>query len=99
MNEVPVPKGTFVVVNIQSRNVNKELWGEDACEWRLERGRKAFPSKCKMLAFQGSTRICQSCPSYHALRYLLARRQTNLFRRHTVLHVSRTRSLRKFDCH
>ena len=45
MNEVPVPKGTFVVVDIQSSNVNKELWGEDALEWRLERWLEGLPSR------------------------------------------------------
>lgn len=34
---IPVPKGTEVVVGIYSCNRNKDIWGEDAAEWKPER--------------------------------------------------------------
>ena len=37
MSEVPVPAGTTVVIAIKPANVNKELWGEDALEFKPER--------------------------------------------------------------
>ena len=32
-----VPKGTTILVGIYSSNRNKEIWGDDACEWKPER--------------------------------------------------------------
>ncbi|KAI0359964.1 cytochrome P450 [Trametes cingulata] len=37
VSEVPVPKGTLVVLNFRACNTNKALWGEDAETWRPER--------------------------------------------------------------
>lgn len=37
ISEVPVPKGTTVVVAIHSANRNQEVWGEDAYVWKPER--------------------------------------------------------------
>ena len=37
MSEVPVPAGTNVVIAIQPANVIKELWGDDALEFKPER--------------------------------------------------------------
>ncbi|KAL4242915.1 cytochrome P450 family protein [Abortiporus biennis] len=37
MKEIPIPKGTQLVIGIVSCNRNKALWGEDALEWKPER--------------------------------------------------------------
>ncbi|TFK80502.1 cytochrome P450 [Polyporus arcularius HHB13444] len=68
MTEIPVTKGTFVVVDIQHSNINKELWGEDALEWRPERWLTELPSQLhdaripgvysNLLTFSGGTRSC-----------------------------------------
>ena len=43
MNEVPIPKGTFVIINCQGSNCNREWWGEDVYEWRPERWMEPLP--------------------------------------------------------
>ena len=35
--EVPVPKGTTILVGVRASNRNPELWGPDAKEWKPER--------------------------------------------------------------
>lgn len=37
MSEIPVPKGTGIVIGVMGSNMNKTLWGEDALEWKPER--------------------------------------------------------------
>ena len=37
MDEIPVPKGTKVMVGTIGCNTNKALWGEDAYEWKPDR--------------------------------------------------------------
>ncbi|KAI0333104.1 cytochrome P450 [Cubamyces sp. BRFM 1775] len=44
IDAVPVTKGMFVVTDIEASNCNKELWGEDAYEWKPERWLKPLPS-------------------------------------------------------
>ena len=34
---IHVPKGTTVMIGIPSSNRNKDIWGDDACEWKPER--------------------------------------------------------------
>ena len=43
LSEIPVPKGTSLLVSIQSCNRNKALWGDDALEWRPERWLEPLP--------------------------------------------------------
>ncbi|KAI0737388.1 cytochrome P450 [Daedaleopsis nitida] len=43
MNEIPVPKGTFMFCNLRLCNTNEALWGEDALEWKPERWLKPLP--------------------------------------------------------
>ncbi len=43
ITEVPVPKGTTILLNLRACNTNKELWGEDACEWKPERWLRLLP--------------------------------------------------------
>ena len=44
MDAVPIPKGTFVLLNLQGSNCNRELWGEDAYEWKPERWLNPLPA-------------------------------------------------------
>lgn len=37
LSEISIPKGTTVIMSLLSANHNKDLWGEDASEWRPER--------------------------------------------------------------
>ena len=41
--EVPVPKGTTILLNLRACNTNKALWGDDACEWNPERWLRPLP--------------------------------------------------------
>ena len=43
MNEVPVTRGTIVLMHIKASNTNKALWGEHALEWRPERWMHQLP--------------------------------------------------------
>ena len=43
MSEVCVPAGTFVIINCQGSNCNREWWGEDVYEWRPERWMEPLP--------------------------------------------------------
>ena len=43
ISEIPILKGTNVQVNIYGYNRNKELWGEDAEEWKPERWLSPLP--------------------------------------------------------
>ena len=43
MTEISVPKGTVVHVGIMGSNMNKQLWGEDAWEWKPERWLAPLP--------------------------------------------------------
>ena len=43
MQEVPVPKGTFLFCNLRLCNTNKALWGDDALEWKPERWLEPLP--------------------------------------------------------
>ncbi|KAM5540033.1 hypothetical protein V8D89_006173 [Ganoderma adspersum] len=43
ITEVPVPKGTAVLLNLRGCNTNKAIWGEDAREWKPERWLQPLP--------------------------------------------------------
>ncbi|KAI8989217.1 cytochrome P450 [Trametes punicea] len=68
MNEIPVPAGTSVLVNLQGLNCNRSLWGEDAYEWKPERWLKPLPSALEdarvpgvysnLMTFSGGARSC-----------------------------------------
>jgi len=42
--EIPVTKGTGIIVGIRASNRNKEIWGEDAHEWKPERWLSPLPA-------------------------------------------------------
>lgn len=44
MNELAVPKDTRIIVAIRACNRNKDIWGEDAHEWKPERWLSSLPS-------------------------------------------------------
>lgn len=37
LSEIAIPKGTTLIMSLLAANHNKDLWGEDASEWRPER--------------------------------------------------------------
>ena len=43
LKNVPVPKGTNVIVGIAALNRDKALWGPDALEWKPERWLNPLP--------------------------------------------------------
>lgn len=43
ISDIPVPKGTGVVIGIIASNVNPTIWGPDADEWKPERFLKPLP--------------------------------------------------------
>ncbi|KAI0635838.1 cytochrome P450 [Trametes polyzona] len=53
MSEIPVPKGTLITLDLQAVNTNKELWGEDALEWKPERWLKPAPASLEEARIPG----------------------------------------------
>ncbi len=43
VSEIVVPEGTVVIAHFQAINSSKELWGEDAEEWKPERWLAPLP--------------------------------------------------------
>ncbi|KAH9923711.1 cytochrome P450 [Epithele typhae] len=43
ITEIPIPKGTTLLVNLRACNTHKGLWGEDAEVWRPERWLEPLP--------------------------------------------------------
>ena len=43
LTEIPIPKGTMFFLNLRACNTWKELWGEDADEWKPERWFEPLP--------------------------------------------------------
>ncbi|KAM5541986.1 hypothetical protein V8D89_004296 [Ganoderma adspersum] len=68
IHNVLVPRGTYVMVNIQASNENKAFWGEDAYEWKPERWLEPLPRALDearipsvystILSFFGGPRAC-----------------------------------------
>ncbi|OJT11705.1 Cytochrome P450 52A3-B [Trametes pubescens] len=68
MDSIAVPKGTVVFVAIQSTNINPDVWGSDAHEWRPERWLEPLPESVaeakipgvysNMMTFWGGRRSC-----------------------------------------
>ena len=40
LNELYVPQGTEIFIGTYASNVNKDIWGPDALEWKPERWNK-----------------------------------------------------------
>ncbi|KAH9941840.1 cytochrome P450 [Epithele typhae] len=68
VREIPVPKGTAVILGLWSSNRNKALWGEDAAEWKPERWLAPLPETIvdakvpgvysNLMTFNGGGRSC-----------------------------------------
>ncbi|KAL1663583.1 cytochrome P450 [Schizophyllum commune] len=68
VSEVLVPAGTVVVIAIMNANRNKEIWGEDANEWKPERWLEPLPASVtdahipgvygNLMTFLGGGRAC-----------------------------------------
>lgn len=43
VTELPIAKGTEIFMGVLGANTNKELWGEDALEWKPERWLRPLP--------------------------------------------------------
>ena len=43
IRELSVPKGTLLLPSYSSCNTSKDLWGEDALEWKPERWLSPLP--------------------------------------------------------
>lgn len=44
LQEIFVPKGTEILIGTYGSNVNRDVWGEDALEWKPERWSALPPS-------------------------------------------------------
>ncbi|KZT72982.1 cytochrome P450 [Daedalea quercina L-15889] len=44
INEIPIARGTPIIIGALGSNKNKALWGEDALEWKPERWLSPLPS-------------------------------------------------------
>nr|BAK09473.1 cytochrome P450 [Postia placenta] len=73
VTSVPLPENTTVIISILAANHNKEIWGEDASDWRPERwltstGERILPGNrdgikypgvyASMMTFLGGGRAC-----------------------------------------
>ncbi|OSX56068.1 hypothetical protein POSPLADRAFT_1161078 [Postia placenta MAD-698-R-SB12] len=53
IHEIPVAKGTEVLVGMWACNVNVSIWGEDSLEWKPERWLSGLPNSVKNAAVPG----------------------------------------------
>ena len=53
MHEILVPKDTFVWVGNYNCGIAKEVWGEDALEWKPERWLSPLPAAVSAAALPG----------------------------------------------
>ncbi|KAI0760454.1 cytochrome P450 [Fomes fomentarius] len=68
MSEIPIPKGTVVLLGILGSNMNKRTWGEDAWEWKPDRWLSSLPEAVteahipgvysNLMTFIGGGRAC-----------------------------------------
>ncbi|KAI0628771.1 cytochrome P450 [Trametes polyzona] len=68
IQSIPVEKGTWVVIDILASNIDKDLWGEDADEWKPERWLSPLPGALddaripgvysNLMTFIGGSRAC-----------------------------------------
>ena len=43
IHEIPIPKGTNLLLGLTACNQSKKVWGDDAGEWKPERWRNTLP--------------------------------------------------------
>ena len=44
LREIPLPKNTNIMISVFNANRSKDIWGEDALEWKPERWLKPIPA-------------------------------------------------------
>ena len=58
ITEIPVKKNTNIIISVMGANRKKEIWGEDADEWKPERWLQPLPEsvgKAHLPGVYGST--------------------------------------------
>ena len=64
LSEIAIPKGTTLIMSLLAANHNKDLWGEDASEWRPERWLSATGERVQLngdsevATEAGETKVC-----------------------------------------
>ncbi|EED77220.1 predicted protein [Postia placenta Mad-698-R] len=68
IKEIPIPKGTELIIGTFGCNVSKSLWGEDSLEWKPERWLSPLPRAVteasipgvysNLMSFIGGKRAC-----------------------------------------
>ncbi|CCL99519.1 uncharacterized protein FIBRA_01537 [Fibroporia radiculosa] len=68
IREIPIPKGTTVMIGVLGCNTSKKIWGEDADEWKPERWLSPLPGTVtkdtipgvysNLMTFIGGRRAC-----------------------------------------
>lgn len=53
LSEIPIKKGTDVIISIIGANRSKRIWGEDAEEWKPERWLKPLPESVSQAHLPG----------------------------------------------
>ncbi|KAI0086796.1 cytochrome P450 [Irpex rosettiformis] len=66
--QIPITKGTMIVIGIQAANRQKEVWGNDADEWKPDRWLSPLPTSVidahipgmysHLMSFLGGTKSC-----------------------------------------
>jgi cytochrome P450 len=47
ITEIPIPKNTEILISLIASNINPEIWGPDANEWKPERWLSHLPERVK----------------------------------------------------
>jgi len=68
MGEIPIPKGSTIIVGVSACNNDPEIWGHDSCEWKPERWLLPLPDSVSsaripgvfsnLMTFLGGSRAC-----------------------------------------
>ncbi|KZT12276.1 cytochrome P450 [Laetiporus sulphureus 93-53] len=68
MSEIPIPKGTEIIIGVLGSNANKVMWGEDSLEWKPQRWLSGPPkgvadagipgAYSHLMTFMGGKRAC-----------------------------------------
>jgi len=68
LEQIAIPKGTMIFINVIASNVNSAVWGEDAAEWKPERWLSPPPNSltdahvpgvyASLMTFLGGNRTC-----------------------------------------
>lgn len=70
LEQIPIPKGTNVLVGVRACNRNKALWGEDAEEWKPERWLAPLPKAVEDASIPGVYSNLYAHPFSHVALYM-----------------------------